>query len=112
MCWGSWGGTSTPKQGRSTITSPGGCCADECLSPLPATPVAGGEAKAAPPQAEPPADAELRQAIDSLAFFVARNGGAPLLASDTGSASGGSLLSAWLVKPWGCCQASNRCRTA
>ncbi|KAI3424986.1 hypothetical protein D9Q98_008367 [Chlorella vulgaris] len=28
----------------------------------------------APPQAPPPDDAELRQAIDSLAFFVARNG--------------------------------------
>ncbi|PSC68980.1 TATA-box binding -interacting TOUGH isoform B [Micractinium conductrix] len=30
--------------------------------------------KFAPPQADPPPDAELRQAIDSLAFFVARNG--------------------------------------
>lgn len=31
-------------------------------------------AKFAPPQADPPADPELRQAIDSLAFFVAKNG--------------------------------------
>lgn len=31
-------------------------------------------ARFAPPQAAPPADSELRQAIDSLAFFVAKNG--------------------------------------
>lgn len=45
-------------------------------------PCAAAGSKFAPPQADPPADAELRQAIDSLAFFVARNGeGAQGLAS-------------------------------